>query len=876
MNLSTPPYKTLPIAKRRIVLMKRISLFLLSFILVLMFVIFVIAKFFEGTLKTEIQQALEKQMEATIALSEVTVSPFWYFPYVSITLNDLEIQKKGSNQAIIKADELSVNLRWAELIQGKYVVRSIHLVDALIYLKQDEKSDNFRLKFKKVKESKEPKLHFNTRKIRLKNVQFLYENDIRNSTMAFKFVNTRLRLYENNNVVQLFADRKMHIDSLALNRWRSDNSLLRNKDVQLNLEFHYDKSDHSLFFHPDSKIWFGGDALKLEGNIETQGKKKIDLHLTSTDFTFTEAFYLMPRRYQRIAEQYDSGGDFSVDIHLKGSIARDDYVQVVADYSCKNAWAFHKITGTKADYISLNGRYDTGKIPTPYNGSLTFNDINGMMNNKPVRGHVFISNFREPLIDLKASACVNLKQFFETFPPASLYNLYGLVDLDINFKGNLGELKKKPDATKINLKGYLNFHDVGLQFKKIGIPLYNIKGLLKANNDVINVSNFSLNAGQSNLLLNGEIDDLAGFLFSNRHKLKVRGHFHSSFLDLDELLKLNANQPKRKNITEHLQEITTDSLSYNLDISSVLELDFLGKVDTLVFREFKGFDVRTNMSVKDKTMEVRNLSMKTLDGDARVRAKINVTDSKHQKVDVFADLQNISIKGFFSSFDNFSQDFLLDKHLEGKLSTQINIQTEMDNQLDLDMETMNATVQIDLQDGALINFPPMVDIPLLGRHRDLKNVKFEEIQTTFKVQNNIFIVPDLEIASNVFRFTIQGEYDIDRAVNFKFQIPMANFFVNHPLTKEEAHSGIILNLQLLGPLDNLRIIDLDKQHKAEEKVKKAERKRIQENKNRRWRTYLDNYKKEMIEFWENRKQNNMRRRYTSPQKTKEYLIKPKQ
>lgn len=855
MNLSTPPYKSLPLAKRRIRLIKRIALGLSSILLGLMFLIFIVATLLEGALKEEIQQALEKQMQADIQLSEVTVSPFWYFPYVAITLNDLEIQKKGSKKSLISAKEMSFNLRWAELIQGKYTVRSIHLVDGTISLYQNSETDNFRLKFKQSQQAKSPKIHFNVRKVRLKNVQFLYENNIRKSTMAFKFVNTRFRLYEKNNSIQVYVDRKMKIDSLALNRWRKDNSLLRNKEVLLDLQVDYDKEKHILSFQPNSTIWFGQDALNLEGNIETQGKKKINLNLQSQDFTFTKAFYLMPRRYEKIAKQYESGGDFSVDITLKGSIARDDYIQVVADYSCKNAWAIHKVTGTKVNYVSLNGRYDTGEIPTPYNGSLSFNDIEGMMNEKPVSGNIFISNFREPYIDLKAKACVNLKQFFETFPPAALLDLYGLLDLDISFKGNLAALKTDPDKANIKLKGYLNFQNVGLQFKKIGIPLYNINGFLKANNKVVKVSNFSLKAGKSNLSLNGQMDDLASFLFSNHHKLKIRGQFHSSFLDLDELLKLNANKPTKKSIAIQLRNITNDSLSYNLNISSVLELDLLGKIDTLVFRDFQGFDVKTNTLIRNKIMEVRNLNMQTLGGEAQVKGKIDVTDLKHQKVDIFADLQNIDIKHFFSSFDNFSQDFLLDKHLEGKLSTQIKIQTEMDNQLDLDMETMNATVNIDLQNGALTKFPPMVNIPLLGKHRELKNVKFGEIQTTFKVENNIFVVPYLEIASNVFRFTIQGEYDIDRAVNFNFQIPMANFFVDHPLSMEEAHSGIILDLQLVGPLDKLKIVNLNKKRKEEEKARKRERQRIQANKNRRWRLYLENYKKEMTEFWSNRKKN---------------------
>src|SRR5690606_14974586 len=100
-----------------------------------------------------------------------------------------------------------------------------------------------------------------------------------------------------------------------------------------------------------------------------------------------------------------------------------------------------------------------------------------------------------------------------------------------------------------------------------------------------------------------------------------------------------------------------------LDVQLDLQHFELGK--------FSSQDISGKLRLSDRVLLVEDLALSTCQGKLKLNGRWSKTPEKEHKIIARAAIQQINIKQLFYAFNNFSQQSLTDKHLNGTVSADV-------------------------------------------------------------------------------------------------------------------------------------------------------------------------------------------------------------
>ena len=177
-----------------------------------------------------------------------------------------------------------------------------------------------------------------------------------------------------------------------------------------------------------------------------------------------------------------------------------------------------------------------------------------------------------------------------------------------------------------------------------------------------------------------------------------------------------------------------------------------------------------------QVLTLNEFTCKTNDGKAKVSGSVAIENPNKIVFECNGNLDKISVKKLFYQFENFSQDFIMDKHMEGFISSDIHFKAESDSALNLDMAGMYTLAHIKIENGKLINFPPMLELDeylskeYKMKFKDLSNLSFSTLENDIKIEKRTIVIPNMVIKSSAINLEISGEHTFDMAIDYHFKI----------------------------------------------------------------------------------------------------------
>ncbi|TAF63197.1 MAG: hypothetical protein EAZ55_14455, partial [Cytophagales bacterium] len=340
---------------------------------------------------------------------------------------------------------------------------------------------------------------------------------------------------------------------------------------------------------------------------------------------------------------------------------------------------------------------------------------------------------------------------------------------------------------------------IAATFKELVLPFTKISGVFSFDKKNVQVTNLTFYIGKSHFNCYGTFENFSSFLLGGQ-TLTLNASFFSKYIDIDEILALNNEKEIIKTVLGLWQKKIPP---YYLSISELLNLRMKGTIMRCKFGELISKDIHTRLSITEKTLHIDSLSMKTLEGLVFLTMKIKTDKEEHSKVDLDVDIKKINLVHFFKVMDNFGQDLLKEKNVEGKIDANIKFKADFDRQLNMQVNTVEAKVDMLLQDLVLKGFFPLQKISKrLFPHRDLNLIKIKRLENHLTISKNKVILPETTLASSILFFTIKGEYEMNKALDVHLKIPLNNFESPYVLEKvqESALKAISLHATLMGEM----------------------------------------------------------------------------
>ena len=170
-----------------------------------------------------------------------------------------------------------------------------------------------------------------------------------------------------------------------------------------------------------------------------------------------------------------------------------------------------------------------------------------------------------------------------------------------------------------------------------------------------------------------------------------------------------------------------------------------------------------------------------MDGDFDLEGRLFFEASPRLKAKLLAN--NINVTQFFEQVENFGQEVLMDENVKGSLQAQILINAYWDqygNYLD---DQLHVMAGVAIENGELVKFKMLEDFSTYVNVKDLRRIKFVNMENYFEVTDNTLYIPAMFIQSNALNLTLSGSHTFNNEIDYNLKVNagqvLANRFKSH-------------------------------------------------------------------------------------------------
>jgi hypothetical protein len=175
---------------------------------------------------------------------------------------------------------------------------------------------------------------------------------------------------------------------------------------------------------------------------------------------------------------------------------------------------------------------------------------------------------------------------------------------------------------------------------------------------------------------------------------------------------------------------------------------------------------------------VADVSMLTCQGRVTGQATINAQPGTHSLLQAKARLENVNVKMLFREFNNFGQDDLKDENLEGAVSSDVVFAASMQNNLEIDLNSVKAHADIMIENGRLVNYSPMQSLSSYLRVEDLSDIRFATLHNQIDIANQVIYIPAMEIKSSAIDLQLMGTHTFNNDLDYHFTLALADLLAS--------------------------------------------------------------------------------------------------
>lgn len=730
---------------------------------------------------------LNKGINGTFHISKIDFTFLHNFPNFSITLQGVNLrdsQYAKYQQQILSARKIFVDVAFYPLLKKEFVINSIFLDDADIFifkaLNGDTNTDIFKKPADSVGDSirtKHTSALLNLQQTGFNNVSVVFVDSARKKVMNFQFVETEHTLVPWDSGYNITIAGAMHFDSLMFNP--QGGSFLKNKDASVNLFLQLNTLTNTLAVLPSTFIC-NKNEIALTGGFEIKKEGKYDLRFKGADIDPTVTQEILNEKIRKSLSRFKCEAAVTVDVNVRGRSIPGYIPNVDVAFETKNA-DFH-YAALDFSSLTLKGSFtnhvDDSRKNDNRNSKVIISYFKGEMEKIPVKGKVTFIQLQDPVINLSFTSKISYKDVNAHLDNDRLVLDKGNFLSEVNYQGKLSEyLDPTRTAYEGKLKGSIQAKDASLYYKPKKIRLDQIQLTGSFNEKLFTVDKLTLNVNGSTIAISGKMQDFIPFFIQPKNKASVALKVSSPNFDLTTLASPRGTEKKtrqqnkkdRKRMTEML-DMVYDRLEFDVDL----------KVSQLRFRKFAASNFTGRVRLNNQLLQANPISMDVAGGNMQLNFSLKNVFSPVSPMVVKAQITKANIKELFLNFNNFNQKTIHADNLRGRISANVIFSANVDETYKLITPSMRGTLDCRISDGGLVNFEPMENMSnFLFKKRDFSDVEFAELNSNFSISGTDMDISRMEIQSSVLSLFLEGRYSFTDSTSLSVQIPLSNLKKRH-------------------------------------------------------------------------------------------------
>lgn len=790
--------------KNSFVMVKKILKIIGILVLILLISAFAIPYFFKDQIKAKIQTVINEKVDAKVAFADADLSLFKNFPNASVTIEKLSIINKApfEGDTLAAFEELNLKMSIKELLKDDNETMNIDGISSknglinIIFNKDGIGNYDIALKNKDKEQGKSKPLSLKIKQYSVENFKFKYYDEKSKVKMVLDSINHK--------GIGDFAASKLDLVTTTTTKVSLDMdkvNYMKNVAISLDAILGIDLNQSKYTFK-ENKAKINELPLEFDGFIQlVDAGQDYDLKLKTPTSSFKNFLGLVPAKYSSNLKEVKTSGDFTVVGFAKGLYSETSVPKFNIEIASNNASFQYPNLPKSVRNIIIDTKIinETGVMKDTY---VNLDKLSFQIDQDVFNAKANIKNISENAqVNAALKGTINLRNLTKAYPIKLEKPLTGILKADVTAEFDMESVEKSDytnikNAGTIDLTGF-NFTDENGKTMKIS------RALMAFNPSRVNLQQFNATTGNSDMAINGILDNFYGFVFKNQ---ELKGNFN-----------LNSNQLAVADF------MTTETASKNetkpseaMKIPAFLNCTLTAKAKTVLYDNLILKDVSGKLIIKDQKATLENGKTNLFGGSIGFNGAV----STKEKIPIFnmdLGMNGVDIAQTFTQLDMMKKIAPIAGVINGKLNSQINVSGNLnEKEMTPDLNTLTGDLTGQLL-STTVNSSNSAMLTALDDKLgfvDLKKLNLNDLKASLTFKDGKVNVKPFDIKYQDIKATIGGTHGFDQVMNYNVKLDVPAKYlgteINSLLAKlspsvAKKFETIPINAMLTGNFQNPKV-----------------------------------------------------------------------
>jgi hypothetical protein len=773
----------------------------LGIILLLLIAMTVLSFSYDKTIVKYLKKNLNEHLLTEIIIDRIDFSMIKKFPYATVEFSNVLIKSRSGldytgtarafEDTLMSASKIYFQFGLFGLIHNEFRLKKIHMVGGKINILTDSSGRNNYSIWKstgKEKEGNRYDIDFNN--VTLSDFDVHYLN-VQNAVILHSFIN---KMAFSGSFSKENGRYALKSDIYIYDAGKAGSYPVKNLPV--NFDFNVTSQQDRVTIH-QGKILLNKLLVELQGNILLDSTMDADVTVTSSNFGLDEIFSILRLPENNRLNKYAFEGNGKIKARISGSLNAENSMGIHSEFSLSNGSVTNKGTKSKLTHISIKGSF-SGNNPKNY--SLVISQFNSRLSTGTIHGKASVKNITRPDFTFELFSSINLNNLNNFIDFKSIEFINGSLNANLKAHGILTHANN-PDISEILSSiqaGSLEVDDGSVILKEKDYRIHDINGIINVGPE-ISFQDFAMTLNETNFLLTGTFQNVINYFTDNKSIINGNLYVYSKVFDGASLMKTKSD--------------TTDD--EGIRFPERIRIKASVNADEMRLGKFIASDMKCELGYESKVLNINKFNLKFIDGTISGNTLISQQGDSCFVVNCTSKLDRIDIQQFFYACNNFAQDFIRDENLRGKLGGNVAFTAYWDDHLNFMPSGLTAQAEVEIINGELLKFDPMLSLSKYISVDELKHIKFKTLRNTITISDQTIRIPEMRINSSAFEITLSGIHNFDYSFDYRLRVALSDVLFNKAKRKkkeiddylimEDIGDETIIPISIIGKPDDFKV-----------------------------------------------------------------------
>lgn len=751
----------------------------------------------------KIQQVLLKEINEQLAVEgsfkKVDITFWQTFPKVGLRMEKLTLKESSPllKKFLLEADEFYLQFNLIEAILGKYELEKVSADDIVIRLAVKGNKENYMLfKSNNTDSINDKRIKIDLKAIHLNNAIIEYHDLLDTTTIVYDFDRIKSKGEIETDKIKFKLDAKGKGNTFVL----TNDTLPIDKTSTLNVLVEYNIPKEELVLKNGS---FSIDKtdFNVDGFFVFADRDSMDLRFESHESKISRIAGLLPKDIGDRLSSLKSEGDLNIKARIAGGFGGNNIPTTEAQLKLNEGKIFPNKGQKPMEKINLNAHIILNKNKS----YIQIPVFSFKLGEHSFSGNFDMNGLSDPYIDGNFKGKIDLGYLRDLFDFEGV-EMSGLMSCDFNVKGKISELSTGKQFQEKGIFGVMQWEQLSFKSKDEVLKDWVLTACdanWKMNGNQISANNIIGKINNAGFKMNISLDHILPYIFSNS-KAEIYADIAADKIELP------ASLTGQGETGENEADTTTD-LYTMFPANTTIDLTF--NIADFKARGVSVANLKGSLYANESQIKFKKVSGKSIEGEFEGSVLIQKREDNTLFSSIDLDGKGLNIYELFKTFDNFGQEEITYKNLEGKLDINTQMVLIIGRDGSMAKENMYAFSELTIKNGVLKNYEPMKSLSDYAEISELENIKFGVLTNTIEIKDGEINFPFMDMGNSILNIKIKGNHKFDNYMDYTFRVRLsdalaAKYHLRSKKNKEDfedlGEKGVALYIRMTGYPDNLK------------------------------------------------------------------------